>query len=64
MICDLCWEGLEDGDHYGLQTIVVEDEGSWIDVPSDEIGTFIHYRCYNKVVEEIRQEQYKEMNNA
>ena len=62
MICDLCWEGLEDGYHYGLTT--VEVEGTWIDVPSDEIGTFIHYRCYNKVVEEIRQEQYKEMNNA
>ena len=64
MICNLCWEGLKDGSHYGLTTVVVEDGGSWIDVPSDEIGTFIHYRCYNKVVEEIRQEQYKEMNNA
>ena len=62
MICDLCWEGLEDGDHYGLTT--VEIESGWIDVPSDEIGTFIHYSCYNKVVEEIHQEQYKEMNNA
>ena len=25
MICDLCWEGLEDGDHYGLTTVVVEE---------------------------------------
>ena len=47
-----------------ITTVVVEDGGSWIDVPSDEIGTFIHYSCYDKVVEEIRQEQYKEMNNA
>ena len=47
-LCDLCNEGIKDKECYGLTTVELEE--NWIDVPSDEIGTFIHYKCYNVVV--------------
>ena len=47
-LCDLCNEGIKDKECYGLTTVELEE--NWIDVHSYEIGTFIHYKCYNVVV--------------
>ena len=49
VVCDMCNEGIEVGECYGLTTVEIEE--SWIDCPVDEIGTFIHKKCYSTVVE-------------